>query len=132
MKLEYNDFSIGGLLTVQFSEELYTLEEIITPNMTYINDLKDTILKLDYWMFVDSNSKEEDELIPEIIDWEFTKTNQFYMEIQITFKNPLYVSSGVRNDLLKLKVVNNEMFKTKSNSEFIRKDYETIWFIVPR
>ena len=52
-----------------------------------------------------------------IDSWEFVSLEKLYMKIQVNFTKPLEVSSNIRKDNLKIKVLNEIIFSS-SNEGF--------------
>ena len=108
----------NGQFRVDFSETLYKLPQIKVPedgkrhligenvqNMTFLNDFKDFILEVNFTSSIEGDVSRLGQNASKLLSWKFINFTQFYLDLEVNFKNPLLVSSFSEKDTIQFKVL---------------------------
>jgi len=66
--------------------------------MTILNALKDSILEVNYYSFVEIDEITTADKIPVLLSWSISNFTSHLLVLELKFSNPLYVSSSTEKD----------------------------------
>ena len=75
--------------------------------VTDLSTIDTSVLKLELFPDESSTYSGKDDLE---FDWSVTQFSSYFMNLQINWKQPVQISSGLQRDKLKMTILNNEMF----------------------
>ena len=101
--------------------------------LVFLNAHKNEIVELIFETgLLNSYDKSSFASIPRIESWKFIYIDKFFLDLEIKFSSPLIVSKGSQKDIIKVKVLNENLFQSLRSGNYIPKNYTTNLFIVPR
>tara|TARA_B110000285_G_scaffold196709_1_gene227863 strand:+ start:246 stop:533 length:288 start_codon:yes stop_codon:yes gene_type:complete len=92
-----------------FSENLKNLEQLDL-NLKVMNAIRYQILDIKYKTYVQESDDGKSQKLPWLENWDILSFSSSQMIIQLTFKNPIYVSTSTKQDSVEIRVKNNKFF----------------------
>ena len=90
-----------------FSELLHPLSNY-GHDIASLNVIKSDILQVDYKCKASLN--EQNETLPELLDWNFLNFTTEYIIIKLNFSNPIYISTYEEKDKLDVTYLHPDIF----------------------
>ena len=100
--------------------------------MSVLNLLKEKIIDVSYYSFVEPDEFTPASKVPALKAWSFTNFTSHHLVLQLNFSNPLYVSSSTTDkDQVSLEIMNHKIFVAEIDRETVSENYTLSNFTVP-
>ena len=106
-----SEITQNGEVIVQFSEELWSIDQQKGLNLTMISNK--VLFGVDFKTFIDDDDLlDGEENVPELLCWGITQFESKYMKFKLDLSNPLMVSTGEERDQLEIHFKFPSLFKS--------------------
>ena len=114
---------------LRFSEALRKFDKSkIGLTLAMINENPEDLLEIKYHPYIDNYDEDNlDENIPELVSWNITNWEWYFLEIKLNFTRPLTISGKVaQQDKISIRFVDNGMFMAIKDGFTLEEQYVTL------
>ena len=116
IEITSSEITADGKITLLFSENLKNLEQLDL-NLKVMNAIRYQILDIKYKTYVQESDDGKSQKLPWLENWDILSFSSSQMIIQLTFKNPIYVSTSTKQDSVEIRVKNNKFFVSQKTDQ---------------